>query len=307
MEENKNGEPQRRLTSAERRALYQQRADEKSAAEAVRKNKRKIIVAAVALCAAAIIITGAVLLTLYIKNTVIPSSKYDDASALFDAGEYQKAYDIFSELGDFSDARERAALCALKYAQALAGKEDVITATAQTAPWFTLDKEKTGAIRFDHELYRGTDALVIPDVFDGVLVTALAPKAFNGADFLRSVTLPASVTLIDERAFSGCTALEEINLSAKLERIAQNAFFGCKKLAAISIPNGCTVIEPRAFNNCSALESVTLPSTLTEIGIYAFSNCDAIKTVNFDGTRERLLEICSPEGNESLLKEGNQK
>lgn len=307
MEENKNGEPQRRLTSAERRALYQQRADEKSAAEAVRKNKRKITVIAVALCAAAIIITGAVLLTLYIKNTLIPSNKYDDASALFDAGEYQKAYDVFCELGDFSDARERAAAAALKYAQTLAGKDDVLVGTAQTMPWFTLDKEKTGVIRFDHELYRGTDTLVIPDVFDGVLVTELAPKAFNGADFLRSVTLPASVTVIGERAFSGCTALVEINLSAGLERIAQNAFFGCKKLVSIEIPDGCTVIEPRAFNNCSALESVTLPSTLTEIGIYAFSNCDAIKTVEFDGTHERLAQICAADGNEALLKAGDQQ
>ena len=41
---------------------------------------------------------------------LIPSGKYDDASALFDAGEYQKAYELFTELGDFSDARERAAL-----------------------------------------------------------------------------------------------------------------------------------------------------------------------------------------------------
>jgi hypothetical protein len=307
MEENKNSEPQRRLTSAERRALYQKRADEKSAAAAVRKNKKKIIIAAVAAFAAAIIITGAVLLTLYIKNTVIPSNKYDDASALFDAGEYQKAYDLFSELGDFSDARERAAAAALKHAQALAGKEDIVVATTQTMPWFSFDKDTKGAIKFDPEIYSGGSEITVPDVFDGVLVTAIAQKGFNGADFMTSVTLPASVSILHDRAFSGCTALSSVKLGEKLNTVSSYAFFGCKSLESIEIPEGCTVIENRAFNKCANLKSISLPSTLTEIGIYAFSNCDAIKTVNFDGTRERLLEICSPEGNESLLKEGNQK
>ena len=111
MEENKNGESERRLTSAERRALYQQRADEKNAAAALRKNRKKVIIASAAICGALLLAIAAVLLALHIKNTVIPSNKYDDASALFDAGEYQKAYDIFSELGDFSDSRSKYKEC----------------------------------------------------------------------------------------------------------------------------------------------------------------------------------------------------
>lgn len=307
MEENKNGEPLRRLTSAERRALYEQRAAEKSAAEALRKNKRKITIAAASLLFAAVIITGTVLLVLYINNTLIPQNKYEDASALFDAGEYHKAYELFSELGDFSDARERAELAALKYAQALAGKEDIIIGNSATMPWFSFDKDTAGAIKFDPELYRGGADVKVPDVFDGQLVTAVAQKAFNGADFMTSVALPESVSVIYERAFSGCTALASVELGGKLSLIKSHAFFGCSALRSIALPEGCTAIEPRAFNNCAALESVSLPSTLNEIGIYAFSNCDAIKTVEFNGTRERLFEICSPEGNESLLKEGNQK
>ena len=305
MEENKNGESERRLTSAERRALYQQRADEKNAAAALRKNRKKVIIASAAICGALLLAIAAVLLALHIKNTVIPSNKYDDATALFNAGEYHKAYELFCELGDFSDARERAADAALKYAQALAGKEDILVATSESMPWFSLDAKAMGTIRFDSELYNGGPAVSVPDVFDGVLVTEVGTKAFNGADFLRSVTLPDSVSVIDDRAFSGCIGLEEINLPAKLEKINQNAFFGCKALKTVSIPEGCTIIENRAFNNCTSLEKITLPSTLAEIGIYAFSNCNAIKTVKFDGTRERLLQICSPEGNESLLKEGN--
>lgn len=306
MEENKNGEP-RRLTSAERRALYQQRADEKSAAEAVRKNKRKLIAIAAAICAAAIVITGAVLLTLYIKNTVIPSGRYDDACALFDAGEYHAAYEMFTELGDFSDARERAAASALKYAQALAGKEDVIVATSESMPWFSFDAELEGALRLDCELYRGGADVTVPDVFDGVLVTAIAPKGFNGADFMRSVTLPASVERLHDRAFSGCTALVSVKLGERLFEICSYAFYGCRSLTSLTVPEGCTVIENRAFNRCSSLASISLPSTLERIGIYAFAECDALADVSFAGTRERLLQICAPEGNDVILKNGAEK
>ncbi|MBQ9762233.1 MAG: TIR domain-containing protein [Oscillospiraceae bacterium] len=64
------------------------------------EQKRKAIKAAiVALC---IIAIAAVLV---VTKVIIPNNKYNDAMALLESGEYQKAIDMFTELGDYKDAQ----------------------------------------------------------------------------------------------------------------------------------------------------------------------------------------------------------
>ena len=105
--------------------------------------------------------------------------------------------------------------------------------------------------------YTGTaTALVIPQIFNGYPVVAVAESAFLNNTTLTSISLPASVTAIGASAFKGCTALK-----------------------AIDVPAGVTEINADTFNGCSAMESAVLPNAITRIGARAFANCTSLSSM----------------------------
>jgi len=266
------------------------------------------------------------------KKVWKPARTYSEASALYDAEDYLAAYSVFKALGSYGDSAERAADCILMNARKLSGKEDVLIGTSASMPWFSLaedkgagiDREK-GYVKFDKDKYTGGATLVIPDVFDDVLVRGIYDKCFFWVDSLTSVEIPASVEYIGERAFFACSALESlvipdtvsfigenafascislrsIKLGSGIDRISQRAFKDDIKLTSIEIPEGVKTIEIRAFNGCSELKEITLPSTLTSVGNYAFTGCEKLEKVTFAGTRAALAAACTAEDAKIILE-----
>lgn len=303
------GEPRRHLTSAERQAIYAERAKKHRHTAKKSAKEKKILLGLIAAIAVFVLVVGLVAGLIVNKTVLEPRRQYERAEALFAEGSYLKAYQAFSDLGSFRDSKERAAASLLKNAQVLSGRENVIMGYSSTQPWFSFDAE--GGLRFDKDKYKGGTELVIPDVFDDVLVTRIAAKGFFYADTFTKIEIPASVTFIGERAFFACTALEEIVLSdnvtvigesafanctaAKtltigkgLTEIGQRAFKDCASLTEVVIPEGVTVIASRAFNGCAELKKLSLPSTLTSIGGFAFTDCKKLESVTFAGTRAAL-------------------
>jgi hypothetical protein len=303
----------RHLSSAERQRIYRERAAERRHKEAKAKKKANIIRISLISVAAALLVCGVVAISLLSVYVWMPEKQYGNALALYENGEYLKAYDSFLELGDFKDASEMAELCILKNAQALSGKQDVIIGTSGNMPWFKIDEN--GAIKFDAELYRGDNNITVPDVFDGVLVRALAEKAFEFYDEIKTITLPASVSVIGERAFFSCDSLEGITLSDNVSEIGnyafgdcfsltsvtlgrgvktigQRAFRNCVKLSTVTIPEGVESVGARAFNGCDELTELYLPSTLTFIGGNAFTGCGKLTKITYNGTRSSLDALC---------------
>lgn len=303
----------RHLSSAERQKIYRERALERRRAEALAKKKAKIIRISL-ICVAAILLIGAIV-TISLCSVYIwmPAKQYENALALYENGEYLKAYDSFLELGDYKDAPQMAESCILKNAQALSGKQDVTIGTSAKMPWFKIDEN--GAIKFDAELYVGDNNITIPDVFDGMLVRAIATKAFEFYDEVKTVTIPASVSVIGERAFfscdslkeivipdnvveignyafGNCFALESVTLGKGTKTIGQRAFRDCAKLISVTLPEGVESIGPRAFNGCDELYEISLPSTLTFIGGNAFTGCGKLTKVIYNGTRSSLDALC---------------
>lgn len=318
-----DSEGRRHLGSAERQRIYRERAEARRQAERAAKKKAAIVKIALISTAAVILIATAITLILCSINIWMPDKKYNNATSLYESGEYLKAYDCFVELGDYKDSLALAESCIIKNAQALSGKDDVVIGSSDDMPWFDIDED--GAISFDAELYRGDDDIVIPDVFDGVLVRKIANKAFEFFDEMKTLTIPASVTEIGERAFFSCDSLSELTLSDNVVKlgnyafsdcvslksvtlgdglvtIGQRAFRGCVELQSISIPEGVREILPRAFNGCDKLSSVTLPSTLTTIGANAFTGCKKLENVTYNGTEDALRALCINEDGKILYE-----
>ena len=102
-------------------------------------------------------------------------------------------------------------------------------------------------------------------------VTSIGELAFSSCSVLKTITIPASVSMIGEDAFfsSGLTTVEFAK-GSKLESIGPSAFSAASSLSAITIPESVQSIGKYAFSECSDLTAITIPSSVTSIGEGAF-------------------------------------
>ncbi|MBN2730576.1 MAG: leucine-rich repeat protein [Bacteroidales bacterium] len=135
----------------------------------------------------------------------------------------------------------------------------------------------------------------------------------RGQNFLKSITLPATITSIGMQAFGNSQYLSTINISSTVNSIAARAFEICaafinvdsnnpnyssvdgvlfnknktkiihypvSKTGNYTIPASVNSIEPRAFWECTKLESVTIPPSVNSIGDCAFWESEGLTNVN---------------------------
>jgi hypothetical protein len=146
--------------------------------------------------------------------------------------------------------------------------------------------------------YTGPNAVVIPDMLDGLPVTGfgaifrnslvitnvsgganiktLPASAFSSCTALTSVILPNAAT-ISNSVFGSCTALTYVSLP-NAATISNSAFSSCTALTYVNLPN-VTTIGSTVFNSCTALTSVSLPN-VTTIGSTVFNSCTALASVS---------------------------
>ena len=137
----------------------------------------------------------------------------------------------------------------------------------------------------------------------------ICKRAFQEADSLESITIPASVNTINFEAFRGMDkltnvtfeeassiqklggkvfrrshALKEITLPSSLIEIS-DAFIQCNGLEKINMPNGSKLKEIKndAFSLTPNLKEFNFLGScdLTQIGTNAFANCTKLKTFDF--------------------------
>ena len=140
----------------------------------------------------------------------------------------------------------------------------------------------------------------IPASVKNVTITAqttVPVAAFNGCNFIESITIPTTTTSIGEYAFQNCSALGYLNsttngtfnIPAGVTAIQQYMFKGCDSLSDVVIPEAVTSIGNYAFASCIMLEKVTLPATTASIGDYAFSGCISLEKINSNTDGELTL------------------
>lgn len=260
-----------------------------------------------------------------------PSSNYKNGTAAMQEGKYADAVEYFTKAGDYKDSADQLARAKQAYANLLAGKENALSYTTASMPWFSVTADGMFAFAKDdyekiEEMLPNPGEIIIPDVLDGILITSIKEKTFLNADTVTSVIIPDKVTSLPDSLFYNATAMQSVQLPASLSVISQRAFINCTSLQSVTVPAGVVSIGLRAFNNCYALTSanlsacsalsviesylfsecyalteVSLPASITEIKENAFINCESLKTVRFAGTEAEWNAISVAEGNEALL------
>ena len=146
--------------------------------------------------------------------------------------------------------------------------------------------------------------------------TYIPPYAFLGAEYVKKVSFPSTLTEIGFAAFNGCASITEARLPDSVETIGCYAFANCtnlttfhfplkwktlkksgspyhgtyyfdyghivencEKLKNIEIPEGVESIPKYAFYKATGLEELSVPSSLKEIGNNAFDGCENFKKV----------------------------
>jgi hypothetical protein len=103
--------------------------------------------------------------------------------------------------------------------------------------------------------------IVVPDtiIYKNVKypVTSIGTRAFNFAQDIKSIKIPATIKEIEDYSFYECTHLEEVSLPASIIKIGNRAFYNCYNLKSINIPAHVKLIGDMAFS-CCGLESITV-------------------------------------------------
>lgn len=168
--------------------------------------------------------------------------------------------------------------------------------------------------------YSGNDpSLEIPNALNGKNLTSIGDFVFKGC-FMKSVTIPDSITAIGSNPFARCGRLVSIKVSPdhpafatidnvlfdKREKklicypcaftdkiysiphgihiIGGYAFWGCSSLTNIMIPDSVTSIGECAFWKCSSLMSITIPDSVTSIGGGAFFECSSLTSITISNS-----------------------
>ena len=151
-------------------------------------------------------------------------------------------------------------------------------------PFIGANAENIGASYFGHIFGANNyseNGIVVPSTLKSVYVTggtSIRANAFRECSYIKTVSLPSSITKIDSYAFYRCD-LTTIELPENLERIENWAFSECNGLTDVTIPDSVTSIGDSAFNWCKGLTSVRIGKGLTSIGTAAFSLCDKLTGV----------------------------
>lgn len=111
-------------------------------------------------------------------------------------------------------------------------------------------------------------------------VTKIYSRAFEGCENLRDVRLPSGAKTLPDVLFADCTALESIRIPEGVKVIDVSAFTGCKNLRNVVLPDSLEMIQDRAFCGCSALTSIRIPDKVRLIGEGAFSYCTSLRKVD---------------------------
>lgn len=143
----------------------------------------------------------------------------------------------------------------------------------------------------------------------GLLSSHIGEKGMS--EYLQSVVMPNTVTVIDAQAFYWCGKLTDIRLSESLKIIGREAFMGCTNLQKIAMPdsvidieesafNSCTylmeinisnkveVIKKRTFYGCKYLREITIPDGVTSIHEEAFAQCENLQRITIPNSVEYI-------------------
>ena len=133
---------------------------------------------------------------------------------------------------------------------------------------------------------------MVPSEIDGLRVTAIADKAFQGCSWVETLSLPEGLLSVGDFAFRDCTGLRAANLPEGLSRLGSWAFAGCTSLAEAHVPGSVGTVCEYAFYDCTALRSVTLGEGVSSLDTNAFAYCSSLASAALPSTLSSLGVGC---------------
>ena len=112
---------------------------------------------------------------------------------------------------------------------------------------------------------RSLSSITIPEG-----VVSIGEYSLSSCNYLKTVSLPTTLTSIGEGAFYWSQSITEIAIPDNVESVGAEAFFGCMGLTEVCLPVGVTSIEEGTFRQCESLAKVSIPSSVTYIANNAF-------------------------------------
>ncbi|MBR4225222.1 MAG: leucine-rich repeat protein [Candidatus Methanomethylophilaceae archaeon] len=167
---------------------------------------------------------------------------------------------VYAGVGDCKLYRQR---CTLECSPSEDGQEAVITGFSGTA-----------------------DYVVIPPVYDGYRITAVADRAFYGCEDLKRIVFSDSVKTVGKYAFFRCASLESVEFGS-VESVGLKSFSYSQSLRSIETPAALKKIGGYAFYG-SGLESLEIPGNDVAVGKGAFSQCADLGSVSFTGSGVKI-------------------
>ena len=138
---------------------------------------------------------------------------------------------------------------------------------------------------------RNATTLVIPATINGVDVTKIGERAFEGMKRLESVIWATTARCeIEPRAFAYCAALKKVELPDNLEAIPEYAFVSCSSLETISGGKNVRTIGERAFSSCQSLKTLEF-SEVVAVGEGAFYGCERLTTFDFVSSENAAFQL----------------
>lgn len=104
-------------------------------------------------------------------------------------------------------------------------------------------------------------------------IKTICYKAFYAAD-VEKVHVTGNVLYVGEEAFEGCDFLESITLDEGVKQISDDAFYSCDELTSVVLPKTLERLGHNVFNGCSKLTEVTYNGTREDW--YQIYNADFI-------------------------------
>ncbi|MBQ5994718.1 MAG: leucine-rich repeat protein [Clostridia bacterium] len=165
--------------------------------------------------------------------------------------------------------------------------------------------------------------VVIPETIDGHTVSIVGGSAFYGCDWIKSITIPKTVSYYGTDPFGNCTSLEAVYIS-DLEQFCYSYFefdsynplcraghlyingveakrivLPAKEEAIRSNFNYCKSVEELvvqypmkgigdAFSYCENLKKVTLPDSITQLSYASFEGCSSLKEIRMPAQLKKI-------------------
>ena len=130
--------------------------------------------------------------------------------------------------------------------------------------------------------------VTIPETYKNEKVVSLRGNTFSNMPFLKTVSLPDSITEIRGQAFKNCINLTEVNIPTKLEYLGGGAFYNAKSIKKIVLPDTLTYLGGESFYGAKSLDYIKLSNNLTEIRGDSFEYCTSLRSITIPDNVTRI-------------------